>query len=694
MPYKSDAQRKFFHTDTAKKAGITGAEVKEFDTASKGKELPEHTKKMADGGVTSGNPSELDKPVQDVTVSDFLLPYLLAPSSAKAVGEIPSALEGLGETGAVRLGKDEGESLAVKAASRLAPKMEEDVTGATTRDVVAPQVGDTVPLRSSTPGMPELQVKYNGPMMKDSPGLSPELRKMAQEPMFNLDKDIPAHAGDVMHPTDSTVAKSTLEARGYKFPDSYAKGGPVLRSSLEHQVPNGMMARVMSGGGYAEGGYPRVTFLENESPAEVKKATHMEGRKAGPMDATETGEKTNPPHMAEGGTIHKAEDRNKEPSKPANVDMSHEDKLKSIYKTLGMKKYADGGTVLPDAPAIDPNAPPAQNDPSYWDQIKAALSQVGAPMAGAANALTAPLQGAATMAAPLAPAAVSAVNSLTGASLPVPHVPVSETANISAPAAPVAPPPVPMAASTPSAATGNTPENPALKNLFNQDTSAIEKGATAGDRQALVNQLQTQQHGIGNVIAQALSGLGDALAAKGGREQHSLQGIFSMQKEQRDEALANFDKARQDRLQKLDIQTKMGQNAIQKLAAQDAYGTDDNLNTMLGAPKGTAHKDLPLYFQARAAQVAQQEKDGDLYMKAHAQAASEVDSAVKNASMLNMKPSSAQLEASGAKLADQYYNKAKGNILFQPSDGQKAVWIPAVNMNKAKQMDPHGQIIP
>jgi hypothetical protein len=42
MPYKSDAQRKFFHTNTAAKAGITPAVVKEFDTASKGMKLPEH----------------------------------------------------------------------------------------------------------------------------------------------------------------------------------------------------------------------------------------------------------------------------------------------------------------------------------------------------------------------------------------------------------------------------------------------------------------------------------------------------------------------------------------------------------------------------------------------------------------------------------------------------------------------------
>ena len=51
MPYKSDAQRRFFHTDTAKKAGITGKEVDEFDKASKGMKLPE--KKMAFGGETN-----------------------------------------------------------------------------------------------------------------------------------------------------------------------------------------------------------------------------------------------------------------------------------------------------------------------------------------------------------------------------------------------------------------------------------------------------------------------------------------------------------------------------------------------------------------------------------------------------------------------------------------------------------------
>ena len=44
MPYKSDAQRRFFHSAGAKKAGISEKTVEEFDSASKGMKLPEHVK--------------------------------------------------------------------------------------------------------------------------------------------------------------------------------------------------------------------------------------------------------------------------------------------------------------------------------------------------------------------------------------------------------------------------------------------------------------------------------------------------------------------------------------------------------------------------------------------------------------------------------------------------------------------------
>lgn len=45
MPYKSLAQERFFHTDTAKKKGISESTVKEFDQASKGMQLPKKAEK-------------------------------------------------------------------------------------------------------------------------------------------------------------------------------------------------------------------------------------------------------------------------------------------------------------------------------------------------------------------------------------------------------------------------------------------------------------------------------------------------------------------------------------------------------------------------------------------------------------------------------------------------------------------------
>lgn len=40
MPYVSKAQERFFHTDTARKKGITKAEIDEYDKSSKGMKLP------------------------------------------------------------------------------------------------------------------------------------------------------------------------------------------------------------------------------------------------------------------------------------------------------------------------------------------------------------------------------------------------------------------------------------------------------------------------------------------------------------------------------------------------------------------------------------------------------------------------------------------------------------------------------
>lgn len=434
----------------------------------------------------------------------------------------------------------------------------------------------------------------------------------------------------------------------------------------------------MEAAGYADGG----VWMQNEPASTVEEVTHVEGKKPTEDAPTEIS-------AAHSGTVDKSDD----------------EKRSEIYRAMGMDKYAIGGTPSPLPPELAQglNMPNSQ-DPTFWDQIKAALGKVAAPITKPLGAMADMTTKAAQAATPLvqaaAPGAVSAINSLTGANLPVPAAPASQvpesasptplSANVpTPPAAPKPPMSAPMAAP-------HAPAAPAsdVQGIFNQDTSKLTEGSTAEDRQKIVDTMGAKQTGLGSIIAQAVAGLGDAIAAKGGREQHSLKDIFAMQKQQRDEALMNFDKARQDRLEKLDLQTKMGNNTLSQLAAKDAYGVDEHLNKMLGAPTGTAHKDLPLYMQMMTAKAAQSEKDSDLYMKAHKQAADEVEASIKNAGMFNFKPGPEQIKAAGAKLADTYYNRAKGNILFQPSDGQKPVWIPAQNMQKAKQMDPNGSIIP
>ena len=47
MPYASAKQRAYFHTASARKAGISKKTVAEFDRASKGKKLPEFKHKKS-----------------------------------------------------------------------------------------------------------------------------------------------------------------------------------------------------------------------------------------------------------------------------------------------------------------------------------------------------------------------------------------------------------------------------------------------------------------------------------------------------------------------------------------------------------------------------------------------------------------------------------------------------------------------
>jgi hypothetical protein len=743
---------------------------------------PRGGKNMAEGGEVDKN----EPGAQDATVSDFLAPLLGGSFAGKMAEGVAPALEGLGEAGEVTLGR------AAPEMEGMAPKIEVFAKGV--------QKGGEKPVTIwGVKGDPEEVAKLGyGP----EPGSVPE-HILQQHGLLPAEKvNIPTQNAPNTYARGGSVSPQQAALQRYSLggytkggePSNttstpFAEGGKVERSSLEHQVPNAMMARAMNDGGYAEGGYPHVTFLENEPLNKVKEATHVEGMDPGvKKDMTETGEKDNPPHKyAEGGAVKSApggdvhvnreshmsvpivskdtefhlkrtpedmakddvgdavkvalpatvtskegdmervkthgdaevqKDGQKTPITMSEGGVPHEEKLKSIYKAMGIKKYADGGVAASDRMVSEtPSGAPNPSDPDFWDQIKAALTRVGAPIAGAASALTAPVQSAAANATPAvasaAPAAAGAANALLGTSLPVSTAQAPQNANLPPSGGPTIPPvadqafadklnagtaltpaPVPGMPSTPRpAGQVGAAGMPNIGNIFNQDTSKLTQGVNAEDRQALAQRMQEQQHGIGSVIAEAVAGLGDALAAKGGREQHDLGNIFAMQKQQRDEALANFDVARQDRLQKAALQTQMGDNALKQAAAADAYGVDDNLNKLIGAPAGTMKKDLNTYFQLMSAQVAKQEKDANLYMLSHKQASDDVDNAVKNASVLGIKPSAAQLQASGAKLADNYYNRAKGNLLIKSSDGQ-TVWIPAANLPKAKQLDPNLQVQP
>src|SRR5450631_4455905 len=107
MPFKSKAQQGFMFSEHPEMAKEWAAKTPNM------KDLPEHVKHMADGGIAgfldkypAGNadPSSNEPGVQDATVSDFLLPALGAPGMAKAGEALPGIAEGLGEAGEVSMG--------------------------------------------------------------------------------------------------------------------------------------------------------------------------------------------------------------------------------------------------------------------------------------------------------------------------------------------------------------------------------------------------------------------------------------------------------------------------------------------------------------------------------------------------------------------------------------------------------------
>lgn len=664
MPFESEAQRRFMFSQHPKLA-------KEFqDATPKGADLPEHVQKMADGGTT--NAETIEPGVYDDTDPGHLQAIINSLAGGMGTGsmgaglaaDLPATLKGMGEAGEFRLGQGMGEELEhehTPGFQASCPECKAELMNAPEMEGMGPKV----------------EVFSKGVMGKGTPnettiwGVKGDPKEIAKLGYGEDPGSIPEH----ILQKHGLLPEAKVSVPNQPAPNRYSEGGivekiknllgtdksdaaqadaidPVVVASTETAKEPEKMAK---------GGFPHVTFMEDQTPKEVKQTVHMD-------------------------------------------EPTHEQKFNAVRKAMGMK-MADGGTVPGEIdPADLPGGtppPPAPNSPGWMEWVKNALAQVSNSPAGkVAGAVMNPVSSIADAVKSAAPAIMNTeapiLGKVAGAMAGVPDATPAPAAPPAAGPAPVLPTPTPPAAAPAmppvAAAPAAKMPNP-VGNLFNQDTSALTAGSDPADRQALVDRMGKQQHSWGEILAQSVAGLGDAIAAKGHLNSDSLGNIFKMQTQQRQEALANFDAQRQMKLQKLDLQSKMGQNAVQQLAAQDAYGVDEHLNKILGAPTGTAHKDLPLYFQAQQAQVAAASKDSDLRLASHKQAAEEVDNAVKNASFWGTKPSAAQIEAKGAQLADKYYHQAKGNVLIKASDGSMH-WIPNQNMAGAQKLDPGLQVQP
>lgn len=281
---------------------------------------------------------------------------------------------------------------------------------------------------------------------------------------------------------------------------------------------------------------------------------------------------------------------------------SDAEKKELVHKALKEKriKLDDGGAV-PAAPALPADAPQESKLQAIWDALKMAGSQAVAPL----KPLLAPAQAAGALAAnpDVQNAAGSVVNTLAsslGAKDPIiPPVAVPPAA-----AAPVPPavPPAPATAPTaaPQVAAGSPTPDP-LAQLGKFDPSTVAPGMNADDRQALANQGIANQHTFGNYVAEALGGIGDALAAKGGVQQNSLGSIMGMQKQQRDEALNNFDQARDIAVQNHTMKNQADQDLINNVKAKGEMIVSPQIAQSLGHPewanKPTAQVALALSAQ-------------------------------------------------------------------------------------------------
>lgn len=335
-------------------------------------------------------------------------------------------------------------------------------------------------------------------------------------------------------------------------------------------------------------------------------------------------------------------------SLPSHKGPSDEEKHATVMNAIKSKtlKLNDGGAV--DASGLPSDAPQDSKLQAIMKAIGMAGSNLANSPAGKVAGTFVDPMGALTDVAK-SPAAQNIVKSEAETAVPA----IRALGGI--PASPTAPPaqspidqgfvdklnagtamtPAPAAQPT-TAHQPATPTPDPLAQLGKFDPSIVAPGFNPSDRQTLANSLDKNQHTFGNYLAQAIAGLGDAVAAKGGVRQNALGDIFNLQTQQRHEALENFDKARQIAVDHFTMKNQADQQLINNLKARNELIVSPEVAHMIGHPelagKPTAHAELVIKTDAMKYDYAN--KMTERKQSSLKNAADEIDRAVAHGGIL------------------------------------------------------------
>ena len=250
-----------------------------------------------------------------------------------------------------------------------------------------------------------------------------------------------------------------------------------------------------------------------------------------------------------------------------------------------------------------------------------------------------------------------------------------------------APPPMNQQAVSSAIQGASTPNPLSQLGQFNPATQ-VTPGLNPSDRQALAGQMMGKQHSFGSLLGEAMSGIGDAIAARGGVKQDSLNDIFTLQKQYRDEALGNFDKARQAAVENFTMKNQADQNLINSLKGQNEVQISPQTSKSLGHPEWAGLPPSAVDFRIKmdAAHVDYYNKAAERHTANVAQAAKEYDT-IQGTHMRINQNSDPKLQASFiSNRANDLDAQDKG--LAKITQGNKSMYVSPEQAAQAMKQDP------